>query len=341
MEQGHGRGQEVPGRPGPVYQELPKPFPGLAGESRSGDANGQWFRVLAAGGTNLVTLRARRVRHDRAADPRRQPAEADQAPAAGRERAVRDAADARPAHRPPARRRSSARSTRLEPAVQGPLGEGRASTAIDLTEAAAQARGPRGQAQGLRQGHHARADRASSRKARQVTAIRKNLRQLRRHHRARPDRRRRLASTSSASSGCASRSSSRSRYQLKAEFSTAQAVVAGQGQTVRVSGVRIGDIGGVELKNGHAVVKMDIDPEYKDLVHTNATALLRPKTGLKDMFIDLAAGRRRRAGGQARASRSRSRATQPDVNPDEILSRARHRHARLPAAAGQRRSAAG
>ncbi len=39
---------------GPVYTELPKPFPGLSGESRSGDANGQWFRVLAAGGTNLV-----------------------------------------------------------------------------------------------------------------------------------------------------------------------------------------------------------------------------------------------------------------------------------------------
>jgi phospholipid/cholesterol/gamma-HCH transport system substrate-binding protein len=29
---------------------------GLAGESRSGDANGQWFRVLASGGTNLVPL---------------------------------------------------------------------------------------------------------------------------------------------------------------------------------------------------------------------------------------------------------------------------------------------
>jgi phospholipid/cholesterol/gamma-HCH transport system substrate-binding protein len=41
---------------GPVYEELPKPFPGLAGESRSGDANGQWFRILAAGGTNLVTF---------------------------------------------------------------------------------------------------------------------------------------------------------------------------------------------------------------------------------------------------------------------------------------------
>ncbi|MEA2311783.1 MAG: phospholipid/cholesterol/gamma-HCH transport system substrate-binding protein [Solirubrobacteraceae bacterium] len=42
---------------GPVYQEAPKAFPGLAGESRSGDANGQWFRVLAAGGTNLVQMK--------------------------------------------------------------------------------------------------------------------------------------------------------------------------------------------------------------------------------------------------------------------------------------------
>ena len=42
---------------GPVYTQLPKAFPGLAGESRSGDANGQWFRVLASAGTNLVTLR--------------------------------------------------------------------------------------------------------------------------------------------------------------------------------------------------------------------------------------------------------------------------------------------
>jgi hypothetical protein len=31
---------------GPVYQEATKPLVGLAGESRSGDANGQWFRVM-------------------------------------------------------------------------------------------------------------------------------------------------------------------------------------------------------------------------------------------------------------------------------------------------------
>jgi len=108
-------------------------------------------------------------------------------------------------------------------------------------------------------------------------------------------------------------------FQLKAEFSTAQAVVAGQGQTVRVAGVRIGDIGGVELKDGRAVIAMDIDQEYKDLVHTNASALLRPKTGLKDMFIDLEPG-----GGDAPVAKAGFtipiRATQPDVNPDEILS---------------------
>ena len=29
-----------------MYEEATKPLPGLAGESRSGDANGQWFRVM-------------------------------------------------------------------------------------------------------------------------------------------------------------------------------------------------------------------------------------------------------------------------------------------------------
>ena len=71
-------------------------------------------------------------------------------------------------------------------------------------------------------------------------------------------------------------------FTVKAEFSTAQAVVAGQGQTVRVSGIRVGDIGGTELKDGRAIIKMDLDPRYKKLVRTNATAFLRPKTGLKD-----------------------------------------------------------
>jgi len=35
---------------GPVFQESTKNLPGIAGESRSGDANGQWFRVLVGAG---------------------------------------------------------------------------------------------------------------------------------------------------------------------------------------------------------------------------------------------------------------------------------------------------
>ncbi len=108
-------------------------------------------------------------------------------------------------------------------------------------------------------------------------------------------------------------------FVLNAEFQTAQAVIAGQGQTVRVSGVEIGDIGAVELKEGRAIVRMDIRPEYKDLVHTDATALLRPKTGLKDMFIQLEPGTK-----DAPVAKENwtipVQATMPDVNPDEIFS---------------------
>src|SRR5882724_11752412 len=108
-------------------------------------------------------------------------------------------------------------------------------------------------------------------------------------------------------------------YKLKAEFSTAQAVTPGQGQTVRVSGVRIGDISKVDLSEGRAIVTMDVDPQYKDLVHTDASALLRPKTGLKDMFIELNPG-------SAKAPPAKDgfdipiSNTLPDINPDEFYS---------------------
>jgi phospholipid/cholesterol/gamma-HCH transport system substrate-binding protein len=39
---------------GPVYQEAPKPLPGLAAESRNGDANGQWVHVLTSAGDRTV-----------------------------------------------------------------------------------------------------------------------------------------------------------------------------------------------------------------------------------------------------------------------------------------------
>jgi phospholipid/cholesterol/gamma-HCH transport system substrate-binding protein len=107
-------------------------------------------------------------------------------------------------------------------------------------------------------------------------------------------------------------------FVLKAQLATAQAVTPGQGQTVRVSGVRVGDISKVDLKDGRAIVTMDLDPEYKGLVHTDATALLRPKTGLKDMFIELDPGTDRAPKAKAGWTLPVSN-TLPDVNPDEIL----------------------
>ena len=108
-------------------------------------------------------------------------------------------------------------------------------------------------------------------------------------------------------------------YTLNAEFSTAQAVTPGQGQSVRVSGVQIGEIGNVTLKNGVAIVQMNIDDQYKNLVHTNATALLRPKTGLKDMFIELQPGSKSAPVAKEGWTMPVSN-TLPDVDADEVLS---------------------
>jgi phospholipid/cholesterol/gamma-HCH transport system substrate-binding protein len=78
-------------------------------------------------------------------------------------------------------------------------------------------------------------------------------------------------------------------FELKADLSTAAAVTPGQGQTVRVAGVRVGDISSVDYENGHAVVSMSIDRQFLP-IYKNATVLLRPKTGLKDMFLELDPG---------------------------------------------------
>jgi phospholipid/cholesterol/gamma-HCH transport system substrate-binding protein len=106
---------------------------------------------------------------------------------------------------------------------------------------------------------------------------------------------------------------------LKADFSDAQAVIPGQGQTVRVAGVKVGDIGKVDLENGRAVVSLEIDQKYKRLIHQDATALLRPKTGLKDMFIEVEPGTDEspvmHAGDHIPITN-----TAPDIDPDEFLS---------------------
>jgi phospholipid/cholesterol/gamma-HCH transport system substrate-binding protein len=107
-------------------------------------------------------------------------------------------------------------------------------------------------------------------------------------------------------------------FELKAEFQTAQAVVPGQGQTIRVAGVRVGDVTDVSVENGVGVVSFAIDREYLP-IYKDATILMRPNTGLKDMYFELDPGSKQ-AGEYEEDGTITVANTAPDVNLDEILS---------------------
>jgi phospholipid/cholesterol/gamma-HCH transport system substrate-binding protein len=108
-------------------------------------------------------------------------------------------------------------------------------------------------------------------------------------------------------------------YTLKAEFQTAQAVAPGQGQTVTVAGVRVGDIARVDLHDGRARITMNLDGEWDGRVRRDAELLLRPKTGLKDMTVAMNPGTARAPALPDGATLPIS-STLPDVNVDEVLS---------------------
>jgi phospholipid/cholesterol/gamma-HCH transport system substrate-binding protein len=104
----------------------------------------------------------------------------------------------------------------------------------------------------------------------------------------------------------------------KAEFATAQSVTPGQGQTVNVAGVPVGEISNVKLKDGRAIVIMKIRRRYAR-IYNDATALLRPKTGLNDMIVELTPGHRK--AGKLDHARQIIPITQTmaNVNTDEFL----------------------
>jgi phospholipid/cholesterol/gamma-HCH transport system substrate-binding protein len=106
-------------------------------------------------------------------------------------------------------------------------------------------------------------------------------------------------------------------YVIKVELPTAQAVVPGQGQSVNIAGVKIGEVGDVKLESGRAVVTMQIQDKYKP-IYRDANVLMRPKTGLKDMYLALDPGTKQ-AGALPENSRVKVANTLPDVNGDEIL----------------------
>ena len=79
----------------------------------------------------------------------------------------------------------------------------------------------------------------------------------------------------------------RPRYQLVASFSS-----AGQGllpqSDVKIRGVNIGSVKSVELRDGRAFVRMDIDRDER--VPVEASATIRPKTLFGEKFVDIEPG---------------------------------------------------
>ena len=106
------------------------------------------------------------------------------------------------------------------------------------------------------------------------------------------------------------------QFELKAEMSTAQAVTPGQGQAVMIAGIQVGDITGVELEDGRAVVTMGIRKGDAELVNEDASLLLRPKTGLNDMVLEIDPGTGEDIEEGATVPLA---STLPNVNPDEVL----------------------
>jgi phospholipid/cholesterol/gamma-HCH transport system substrate-binding protein len=107
------------------------------------------------------------------------------------------------------------------------------------------------------------------------------------------------------------------KFELKAEFSSAQAVTPGQGQTVTIAGINVGQVSGSELESGRAIVTMQIDNKYAPLIHPDASLLLRPRTGLQDMTIEVDPG----TGDQEvnEGSTLPLASSQPNVQPDQIF----------------------
>ena len=103
----------------------------------------------------------------------------------------------------------------------------------------------------------------------------------------------------------------------KAELPTAQSITPGQGQTVNIAGVPVGELSDVQLKDGRAVVTMRIERKYAP-IYKDASALVRPKTGLNDMIVELNPGTK--ASGELPEDQPIVvNQTLPNINADEIL----------------------
>ncbi len=108
-----------------------------------------------------------------------------------------------------------------------------------------------------------------------------------------------------------------STFLVKAEVESAQGILPGQGQAVNISGIKVGDIASVELEDGQAVATLRLEDRFSR-VYPNASILLRPKTGLKDMVVELDPGTPSSGDPLEENATLSTEQTNADVNLDEF-----------------------
>lgn len=78
-------------------------------------------------------------------------------------------------------------------------------------------------------------------------------------------------------------------FGFTATFDTAPAVSPGNGQEVRIAGVKVGEIRDADVnERGQSELAITIDPNYK--VYEDAKLVLRPKSPLNEMYIEFSPG---------------------------------------------------
>ncbi|MBO0767179.1 MAG: MCE family protein [Solirubrobacterales bacterium] len=83
-------------------------------------------------------------------------------------------------------------------------------------------------------------------------------------------------------------------YKVNADFPTAAGVVGSLGEPVDVSGVKVGQITGVQLHAGTGRLQLEIDKgKGVDHLYNDAYAVVTPNTALGDMYVDIFPGRKK------------------------------------------------
>lgn len=106
-------------------------------------------------------------------------------------------------------------------------------------------------------------------------------------------------------------------YTFNASFAQAPAISPGNGQEVRIAGVPVGRIAAASVsEEGEAQLTMRLEPEYT--VYKDARLVLRPKSPLNEMYVELDPGTSS-AGELPESGTVASTQTAAPVQSDEVL----------------------